>query len=39
MPDIGVITEQGFAMGEGLGFAPIDESEQPKKNDDKDEKK
>lgn len=30
---IGVITEQGFAAGEGLGFNPVTEDEQSKLSD------
>lgn len=26
-PNVGVIQEQGFVAGTGLGFSPIDESE------------
>lgn len=30
MPDVGVITEQGFVAGDGLGFAAV--TEQDSKN-------
>lgn len=33
---IGVITEQGFAAGEGLGFNPINEKDLKMKKDEKD---
>lgn len=40
MPDIGVLNEQGFVLGNGLGFTPITESEdkqlnEPKENEGK----
>lgn len=37
--NIGVITEQGFPVGEGLGFTPIDEEKELKSNAEKDSKK
>ena len=29
-PNVGVITEQGYAAGEGLGFQPLSESDKQK---------
>lgn len=38
--DFGVITEQGFVAGSGLGFNPVKESElNPKDKDEKDTEK
>lgn len=38
--NVGVITEQGFVAGEGLGFKPVMEKEfNPKFNDKEDDKK
>ena len=43
MPDkknqIGVITEQGFVMGDNLGFKPVKEKLDPSKKDKKEEDK
>ncbi len=36
--NIGVIMEQGFVAGSGLGFTEIDEQELNKKDSDKEEK-
>jgi hypothetical protein len=40
MSDYGVIQEQGFVTGSGLGFKPVSESDQQKikKDSDKDKK-
>ena len=39
MAQIGVIQEQGFVTGNGLGFKPLNEDEKKKLEKDKDEKK
>lgn len=38
MPDYGVIQEQGFVAGNGLGWNPVSEQEQDKLQEDKNEK-
>lgn len=36
MPDYGVLQEQGFVAGNGLGFNPVSEQEQRKLKEEKD---
>ena len=38
-PQIGVITEQGFVAGQGLGFNPVNLNEDKKTSEDENEEK